>query len=358
MKIIRHILGSHILKHLLFWTVVWLGYVYFFSYNSSNREYIYWFSSALLPIAMLATYITVYRLIPNYLLAKKNFHFVLYSFYLLVFSSYAIVLVIYATLFLILKFNISGMPPMTKNYFSVLLLIYMVVIIASTIKLLTYNYKTLAMNKELENKMLATQLQLKEQELSYLKMQIHPHFLFNTLNTIYGFALKQSKHTPGMILKLSNLLDYILYQVNKPKVNLIDEVMHIKEYIDLEQIRFHDTLKASFKSNVTDKNVQIAPMLLIPFVENAFKHGNIIKGFLSIDIRVELIGTTLKFSVGNSFFNDEADEITGGIGLQNISKRLQLHYPGYHTLRIEKQDNWYSALLEIQLLNHQLPEND
>lgn len=358
MKIIKALLKSNIFKHLIFWVVVWLGYVYFFSYNSSDREYIYWFSSALLPIAIFATYVTIYWLIPNYLLTKKNFHFILYSFYLLVFSSYAIVLVIYTTLFLILKFNISGMPPMTKNYFSVLLLIYLVVIVASMFSMLTQNYKIISMNKELENKMLAAQLQLKEQELSYLKMQIHPHFLFNTLNTIYGFALKQSQQTPEMILKLSNLLDYILYQVNKPKVKLIDEVMHIEEYIDLERIRFHDSLKVSFKSKVNDEEVLIAPMLLIPFVENAFKHGSIINGFLSIEIYTELNGTKLKFFIGNSILNDENNISTSGIGLQNIYKRLGLHYPGYHTLKIEKQENWFTVLLEIQLSNHQIHGND
>jgi two-component system, LytTR family, sensor kinase len=354
MKIIRIIIKSHFLKHLIFWVVVWLIYVYFFSYNSSDREYIYWFSSALLPIAMLTTYLTVYWLIPKFLLNRRIFQFLLYSFYLLVFSSYAIVLVIYTTLFLILKFEVSGMPPMTKNYFSVLLLIYLVVVVASMFSILIHNYRIISMNKELENIMLETQLQLKEQELGYLKMQIHPHFLFNTLNTIYGFALKQSQQTPEMILKLSNLLDYILYQVNKPKVKLIDEVKHIKEYIDLERIRFHDSLIVSFKSNIDDEKFLIAPMLLIPFVENAFKHGSIINGFLRIDICIELTGTKLKFFIGNSVFN-ETDVSTNGIGLENISKRLGLHYPGSHILKIEKQESWFSVLLEIQLSNHKLP---
>lgn len=358
MKIIKAILKSNILKHLLFWVVVWLGYVYFFSYNSTNREYIYWFSSALLPIAIIATYVTIYLLIPNYLLTKKTFHFLLYSFYLLVFSSYAIVIVIYTTLFLVLEFNVSGMPPMTKNYFSVLLLIYMVVIIASMLSMLTHNLKIISMNKELENKMLAAQLQLKEQELSYLKMQIHPHFLFNTLNTIYGFSIKQSQQTPQMILKLSNLLDYILYQVNKPKVKLINEVSHIKEYIDLEEIRFHDSLNVSFKSNVDDEKIMIAPMLLIPFVENAFKHGSIINGFLKIDITIELNETILKFYIGNSVLNHENQTKNNGIGLENISKRLELHYPDSHKLTIKKQEGWFSVFLKIQLSNHQITEND
>ncbi len=101
--------------------------------------------------------------------------------------------------------------------------------------------------------MLTAQLQFKEQELHYLKKQIHPHFLFNTLNTIYGLALKQSSHTPEIILRLSNLLDYILYQVDKPRVTLKEEVMHIREYIELERIRFQDTLEIEFSSSDIDE---------------------------------------------------------------------------------------------------------
>ncbi|MBP2834332.1 histidine kinase, partial [Aquimarina sp. U1-2] len=102
--------------------------------------------------------------------------------------------------------------------------------------------------KKLETKILETQLKLKDQELNYLKMQIHPHFLFNTLNTMYGFALKKADETPEMILKLSNLLDYLLYQVDKPFVALIDEINHIDDYIELEKMRFNDTLQVNFNT--------------------------------------------------------------------------------------------------------------
>ncbi len=218
-----------IVLHLLFWVGVWFFFYYFFSYNSSDKTYITWFSSLLLPLTMLVTYFMVYYLIPKYLLTKKYLLFALYGFYTLVFSSYIIVLVLYGCLIALLQFNISLMPPMSKNFLFILILVYLIVGVVSFITLLNKNFKTISRNKELENKILNTQLQLKEQELHYLKMQIHPHFLFNTLNTIYGFAIKQSKQTPDIILKLSNLLDYILYHVSKPRVSLKEEVMHIKE---------------------------------------------------------------------------------------------------------------------------------
>ena len=281
--------SKFILFHLLFWIGVWFFFVYFFSYNSNNTNYVTWFSSFLLPVTMITTYFVVYYLIPNYLLTKKYKYFFLYSIYTLVFSTYLIIIAIFGSLLFFTNMEIHNIPPMSRNYIFVLILVYLVVFIVSFISLLSQNFKTQTENKELQNKILETQLQIKDQELNYLKKQIHPHFLFNTLNTIYGFALKQSKDTPEIILKLSNLLDYILYQVNKPKVILKEEVLHIKEYIDLEKIRFQDTLKVSFSSNIIDSNKQIAPMLLIPFVENAFKHGSLINGFLKVDIQINLV---------------------------------------------------------------------
>jgi two-component system, LytTR family, sensor kinase len=336
-----------IFYHLLFWIGVWFFFYYFFSYNSSDKVYITWFSSCLLPVTMGVTYFLVYYLIPRYLLTKKYFLFGLYSFYTLVFSSYIIVLVIYACLIFLLQFNTNIMPPMSKNFFFILLLVFLVSGVVSFVTLLNHNFKTISQNKELQNKILETQLQLKEQELHYLKMQIHPHFLFNTLNTIYGFALKQSVHTPEIILKLSNLLDYILYQVDKPRVSLKEEVLHIKEYIELEKIRFKDTLKVIFLADEIDESIQIAPMLLIPFVENAFKHGNLVDGFLQIKVAIKFSGKRLEFSVENTYLEDEEEEKNGGIGLINIRKRLELNYKNNYHLTDKVERQWYMTKLVI-----------
>lgn len=243
------------------------------------------------------------------------------------------------------------MPPMSKNFFFILILVYLVVGIVNFISLLNNNFKTISRNKELQNKILNTQLQLREQELNYLKHQIHPHFLFNTLNTIYGFALKQSLQTPEIILKLSNLLDYILYQVNKPKVSLKEEVLHIKEYVELEKIRFQDTLKVILTSSDIDNTIQIAPMLLIPFVENAFKHGNIINGFLSVEINVKVTDSQLDFSVSNTMLKENQHKNSSGIGLENIQKRLELNYPENYKLVNKTENNRYVVKLSIFDLN-------
>lgn len=243
------------------------------------------------------------------------------------------------------------MPPMSKNFFFILILVYLVVGVVNFISLLNNNFKTISRNKELQNKILNTQLELKEQELHYLKHQIHPHFLFNTLNTIYGFALKQSLQTPEIILKLSNLLDYILYQVNKPTVSLKEEVLHIKEYIELEKIRFQDTLKVDFTSNEIDESIQIAPMLLIPFVENAFKHGSILNGFLDIQININVGESQLDFLVSNTILKGKTQKSRSGIGIENIQKRLELNYSNNFKLVNKIEENRYIIKLSIFRLN-------
>ena len=340
-----------ILFHVLFWIAVWFFFYYFFSYNSSDNGYVIWFSSLLLPITIAITYFSIYYLIPKHLFPKEYGRFVLYCFFTLVASSYFIVLIIYGCMIIYKRFDVTNIPPMVKNFFFILILVYLVVGLVSFITILNRSFKTEKRNKDLQNKILSAQLQFKEQKLNYLKKQIHPHFLFNTLNTIYGLALKQSKHTPEIILKLSNLLDYILYQVEKPRVSLIEEVLHIREYIELEKIRFQDTLKVEFNFSEIQEGIQIAPMLLIPFVENAFKHGELTQGYLRIRIDIRVENLMLDFSIKNSVLSKETEENENGIGLENIKKRLDLNYKDNYRLEKSITDGWYIANLRIPDLN-------
>jgi two-component system LytT family sensor kinase len=301
---------------------------------------------------MIVSYFVVYFLIPKYLLTKKYRLFALYSFYTLVISTYLIVLAVFGSYIFLANFDMSDIPLMSRNFEFVLILVWLIVAVLSFISILNHNFKNVSRYKELQNKILETQLQLKDQELQHLKKQIHPHFLFNTLNTIYGFAIKQSKNTAPVILKLSNLLDYILYQVNKPKVSLKEEILHINEYIELERIRFRDTLQVNFTYDEIDEKVQIAPMLLIPFVENAFKHGKLSEGILSINANLTLKKDQLNFSIRNTAHNLHNGEESTGIGLVNIKKRLDLLYADKFSLKIENVNNWFSVELIIPNINH------
>jgi len=337
--------------HVIFWIFVWFFLQFFFEYSTNNGVYGFWFSSLLMPITIGITYFITSFLIPNFLLQKKYFYFGLYSIYTLIISADLIGLIIVYYFLFLSGLKVSAMPFMSRQFVFVLVLVYLVVGLVSFVSLLNHNFKTISKNKELLNRILETQLQIKNQELRYLKKQIHPHFLFNTLNTIYGFALKQSKDTPEIILKLSNLLDYILYQVNKPKVSLKEEVLHIKEYIELEKIRFQDTLKISFHSNDIPDEVLVSPMLLIPFVENAFKHGNLIDGFLTIEIKVKLNKNQLEFFIKNTVLDTEINQNEVGIGLKNIQKRLDLLYKNNYQLQIENNNNWFQVNFKILNIN-------
>ncbi len=336
---------KQVLLHVLFWFCVLLFYIYFFGVGSTDFNRTVSFSLFLMPITIATTYVSIYKLIPNYLITKQYFRFSLYSLYTLIVSAYLIFVSIFFSLIFLSNFEYDKMNPISKNLLFVMTVVYLVVIIVSAFKLLKLNLKNSEKANALEKKILEAQLKLKEQELNYLKIQIHPHFLFNTLNTMYGFALKKADETPEMILKLSNLLDYLLYQIDKPFVSLTEEINHIKDYIALEQLRFNDTLSVSFVTDNIKETTKISPMLLMPFVENSFKHGFIQNGTLKVDITISCEAENLRFSIKNT--SQTKTNSKHGIGLENIKKRLELLYKDLYTLDISNNETTFEALLNI-----------
>ena len=300
-----------------------------------------------MPITIGTTYISVYKLIPDYLVTKRYFLFGLYTIYTIIISVSSIMFSVFFGIAFLTDFMFTKIESLTRNTLFIIACVYLVVIVVSAFKLLKLNLKQSKYNAELEAKILEAQLKLKEQELSYLKMQIHPHFLFNTLNTMYGFALKKSEKTPEMILKLSNLLDYLLYQVDKPSVALTEEINHIQDYIDLEQMRFNDTLLVNFEAENCNDDTTIPPMLFLPFVENSFKHGKILNGKLRIDISFQCDQNQIDFSIKNS--HEKREKSSNGIGLDNIKKRLELLYKNNYRLDISESEIEYSVHLKLNM---------
>ncbi len=305
------------------------------------------FSAFLMPTTIATTYVSIYKLIPDYLITKRYTAFTVYSVYTLIISLYLIMLSIFFSLIYLSNFEFDQMNPITRNIILVTSSVYLVVILVSAFKLLQLNLKSNKKTALLESKILETQLKLKEQELNYLKMQIHPHFLFNTLNTMYGAALKKADDTPNMILKLSNLLDYLLYQVDKPFVSLEDEINHIEDYISLEKMRFNETLNVSFTKDIHSNTISIAPMLFIPFVENSFKHGTLKNGVLHIDLSIKTTSEIIIFKISNSSLNKKNQN--EGIGLQNIKKRLELLYPNQYQLDIFQEPSKFTVNLQLNI---------
>ena len=186
-------------------------------------------------------------------------------------------------------------------------------------------------------------------ELMHLKSQVNPHFLFNTLNNLYGLALEKSAQTPGLILKLSDMLRYTIYQGKKDQVLLKDEINYLNDFIELQQIRYHKPVNITFAHELADGDLAISPLLLLILVENAYKHGvEKLTEEAFILIKLEAKDQSLIFEIENNFDENEQNVHTG-IGLQNLTQRLKLIYPDSHQLDITSKHGVYGVRLEIQL---------
>lgn len=191
-------------------------------------------------------------------------------------------------------------------------------------------------------------------ELQLLKAQVHPHFLFNTLNNIYSFSLSNSPKTPQLILKLSSLLSYMLYDCKAEQVLLEKEIEVMKDYVDLEKERYANTIEISWNIDGVIEDKFIAPLLLLPFLENAFKHGTsdqLEKPWLSFDLAVKQ--NAMKCKVANSK-NEFVAVSTHGIGVENVKKRLEFLYPGKHELKIDDEGDFFVVSLLLELTNDKL----
>ena len=191
-------------------------------------------------------------------------------------------------------------------------------------------------------------------ELQFLKAQIHPHFLFNTLNNLYALTLAKSDVAPAVVMKLSDMLDYILYQCNEPTVTMQQEVDLIQGYIDLEKLRHGANLMVSFRTELDNPNVPIAPLILLSLVENAFKHGvhHRIPNPI-IDIHLKVADEVLTMNVENTKIPAKLMEgvvsTNQGIGKVNLQRQLALNYHKRYHLTIEDTDETYRVLLTINL---------
>lgn len=192
-------------------------------------------------------------------------------------------------------------------------------------------------------------------ELNALKAQVNPHFLFNTLNTIYANALKKDDKTPDLILKLSDNFRYILHEGQKKLVHIHQEIQHVRDYINLQEERLSGKVNVHFSSKIDHKEQFVSPLLFIAFVENAFKYTSILKGEnhrVTVDIQLHENG--LIFKCENPFIEGAEQELDSnwkksGVGIKNTQKRLHLLYPEKHQLEINKEDSRFKVLLKIQL---------
>lgn len=303
------------------------------------------FAAVELPIKIAATYFTLYVLIDRLLILQKYALFVWWLAISMVCFGVLLRAAGYYTLYPVfypegLKLPLLYPPKLLIAIFS----IYSVAGIVAAFHVVKHWHTHQQEAQLLEKEKI-------ESELTILKSQINPHFLFNTLNSLYVLTLHQSKNAPDLVHKLSGLMSYMLYDSNQPEVALKKELEYIENYIALERFRYESLLDISVNIYIPVEGVRIAPLLILPFVENCFKHGVTNKSASWIRIDVDARENTLILKVENSKPDEHLlpSKRISGIGLQNVRKRLDLIYPGRYDLQLIDEEDSYLVILELPL---------
>ncbi|OJJ16559.1 sensor histidine kinase [marine bacterium AO1-C] len=362
--------------HALFW----VSYVLFFTILWGSYDDEYWpelkIQMMFLPGRMMIVYLGLYFLVPRYLLQRKYLLYVLWliptsvfigiQFRLLSFYFYFpiydpdFVKVVSQTTETMVTYEIPeyvSNPWLFHKIIKYAISLNTVILLTTGLKLLKIWYRDKQTTKQLEKEKL-------EAELKFLKGQIHPHFLFNTLNNLYALTLKKDEHAPEIVLKLSDLMNYMLYDTNTPYIDIEKEINYIKNYIALEKIRYGNRVDISFNIAGQIAGNKIAPMLILPFVENSFKHGvsgEIENAWITIDLLIQGNAMTLKVENSKSieYVKRTQREYASGIGLANVKRRLDLLYKDQYELKIfDDEPSSYLVVLKLTLSSsNQLLEN-
>ncbi|MEP7144457.1 MAG: histidine kinase [Ferruginibacter sp.] len=329
------------LYHLLFWILYYffLCVVFYNAYQIHDFTFYVQFI-LFMPFSAALVYVNFYILIPYLLTRRKYFYYAL-----------LLALALLATAFIdqLLKqlYAHSGSKWFAftadlnfQNLFLEVTGLFYLTGFTTAVKLLKIWIQNQQLMKEREKQYLET-------ELNFLKSQIQPHFFFNTLNNLYSLTLKKSDQAPEVVLKLSALMSYMLYESNTPKVSLSKEITYLQNYLDLEKLRFGQRLVVNFEMEGQIEEVNIPPMILILFLENSFKHG--VKNTLNkilIEISLKVEDHFLFFTVKNPFDENISKGYTG-IGLKNAKRRLELLYGNNYRLDLSEKQNEFIVSLKM-----------
>jgi two-component system, LytTR family, sensor kinase len=336
-----------ILWHIIFWIAVYLAYmVSYGGYGGGKYGYEALINLILLPVRIVFTYAMIYFVIPRYLLTYRYKWFILAT----LIHAFLFGTILWFHFYFLLNFKeywccYNKYPLIYLPKILVQIIInYGIPLFAVIIKLFKYWYLDQVYKSQLEKEKLSS-------ELKYLKSQIHPHFLFNTLNNLYALTLTKSEKASDIVIKLSNLLDYMLYNSNTDRITLNKEIDIVKSYIELEKIRYSDRLDLKLNIIGDTNSVNVAPLILFPFIENAFKHGasNDSKQPY-INISIQMKDNVLILNVANSIPAVKKETSNGeGIGLNNIRRRLELIYPDQHELSFAESEDKFEVMLKLNL---------
>ncbi len=327
--------------HLFFWLFVLAFYVIFFGRKNSNYLQTFFFVGLLMPVTIGTTYFLNYYLVPRYLMRERYGFFVLYFIYTLLGSLFLEMMIAMLTFIVMAEVNIRDMSPASIDIFFLLTSLLMVVFLGVAVKMLLHWRQS----KEEYQKLMRDKV---EAELRFLKVQLNPHFLFNTLNNLYYLTTQKSEKAPQAILELSEMLDYVLHQGKSVFVPLADELKQVDNYIALELLRYEDRVDVSKEIAGLTLEHTIGPMMLITLIENAFKHGVMTSAGKSwISIKVACGPDRTDITISNGWRNDFRGK---GIGLDNLRSQLEHLYPEKHSMKIdmEKQGEFSVNLLLFQ----------
>ncbi|MFT3935128.1 MAG: histidine kinase [Chitinophagaceae bacterium] len=344
----KAILDNRFIQHCIFWCFYVI--IYTGNYLTGNDYIVSVIPTLLLlPIHISFTYTQLYVLIPRFLLRRRIAAYVISSLLFTQFM-YAVNQVYYSFVVYPLKtgescpyFKWNLLWTINPGELRTIFSLFMICGLAISVKMLKKWYQESNRRQQIEKEKLSM-------ELDMLKAQVHPHFLFNTLNNLYALTLVKSDRAPLAVSHLADMLRYILYECNERQVPLEKEITALKKYMELEKLRYGNRIELSFSCTGDTRRLNIAPLILLPFVENSFKHGvseQIEQCWVNLNLHAE--GDIFIFNLSNSRNEEPPKENTGGIGLQNIRKRLDLLYPGLYTLTVNEEHEMYAVKLQMKL---------
>ena len=330
--------------HFLFWIIYFI--FNFLRFGSINNDYWYSLKSNLVefPLNIIITYFTIYFLIPKFILKKK------YLLFLLTFSGSLVLFYLVRTSLSYLLVTKDIWPEAQGNQ-QPFTLIHIVEVMIGTIYViglvsaikLAYDWiNEKRKNDELQRMQLQT-------ELDFLKTQIQPHFFFNTLNNLYALVIKQSPQAPDVVMKLSEIMQYVLYEVKEPKISLMKSVNYLYSYLELEKLRYGDRVQSEISIEGDMDEVMVPPLIFLPFIENCFKHGIKDQENIKVDINFVVEDKFLYFTVENTLADDKEFISKHGIGIENVKRRLELLYGTKFSLKTIASEDAFKVLLKIPL---------
>ena len=329
--------------HICFWAVVTAIFLYDRRYLIVKAGLPNFIICSIMRISLLIaiSYTNLYVLIPRYLVAKKYTNYAIAVISLII--GYVIIQGLYDYyLFKAILAPVKHEPEVDFIIYNLVSTLFYLILTVT----LKFSIDWYQQNQVLQK----TKMEKLQAEVKYLQAQVNPHFLFNILNNLYSLTLKKSDAAPGMVLKLSEMMEYILYDANENFVQLDREIKYLYNYIELEKLRQGNKADIKFEVKGNPNGYKVAPFLFLPMIENAFKHGvsKIINNpYLHACITIET--NKVSFNMENNKLNFLDSRENGGIGLTNLKQRLQLHYPGKHVFEIKDDINKYRTTLQIQL---------